>query len=267
MLLAPSKSALERMLTVAYACAGNLSLRFNCAKSQYLIFSRNSQQHERSVRFNGVDVHAVTEGKHLGRVLSSTDSTLPLENGARDLVTRFNTLMSRFHHCSPEVKYHLFKTYCTTAYGSQLWDFSNKTFQQYHVSWRKCIRKLWNLPATTHCHLLPGVCNDYDIEFQLLQRQLNFFRTYFNSSNSLIAIAAKLCISGTFSPVSNSLAYIREKFHVTNLFLSMKLGSLSFPQNPSDTSISIREFCLYHYSASYDDKPLLKEIINYLCIS
>ena len=62
-----------------------------------------------TVHFCGVDVRLVDSGKHLGRTISSTDRCVAVDNAVRDIYIRFNLLLSKFHFCSPEVRYHLFK--------------------------------------------------------------------------------------------------------------------------------------------------------------
>ena len=39
-------------------------------------------------------------------------------------------------------------------YGSPLWKLDSKRVQQFYTTWRKCVRKIWNVPYRTHCNLL-----------------------------------------------------------------------------------------------------------------
>ena len=147
-LLAPSKNALVRMLEIARDCATHLDLKFNGAKSQYLRINHDgSHSADDSVRFCDVDVPLVDEGTHLGRVISSRDRNISIQAPIRDIYSKFNMLLSKFSFCSPEVRYKLFNTYCVTAYGSPLWNFEHSAIRQYYVAWRKCVRRVWGIPA------------------------------------------------------------------------------------------------------------------------
>ena len=84
-------------------------------------------------------------------------------NAISDLNMRTNLLLSRFSFCTPEVRYKLFRSYCVIAYGSPLWDFDDPVVADYFTAWRKCVRRVWGIPYRTHCNMLPGICNDWDI--------------------------------------------------------------------------------------------------------
>jgi len=43
----------------------------------------------------------------------------------------------------------LFKSYCSSHYGSELWDISNRKIEDYCIAWRKGLCKVWNLPYDT----------------------------------------------------------------------------------------------------------------------
>lgn len=263
-LLAPSKSALERMLTTASECATKLDLKFNGTKSQYLCIGKDIHR-EGGVNFCGVCVPMVKEGTHLGRVISSDMTHDYVASSVRDLYARFNLVSSRFKHCSPDVKYHLFKSYCVIAYGSQIWDFQAKKVCQYFVAWRKCVRRLWGIPNTTHSDLLPGICRDAPIETQLLSRVVNFVRNCAASSNELVALSCKLCMMGTSSAVSNSIVYIAHKYSLSREFFMLRLGGIP-NMNPEETAITgaIRDFAMakLHNSAERDE---IDEILKVLC--
>ena len=118
--------------------------------------------------------------------------------------------MSRFGFCSSDVKYRLFKSHCVIAYGSQLWDFGNPSVAAYFTEWRKAVRRIWALPNCAHCHLLPGVCDDLDIESQLLSRSLNLIRSSLVSKNSCLVLCARLAFRASGSAVSNTLVHMCE---------------------------------------------------------
>jgi hypothetical protein len=45
-----------------------------------------------------------------------------------------------------EIKNSLFKVYCNSHYGSELWNLTNNKLEDYYIAWRKNLRRLWWLP-------------------------------------------------------------------------------------------------------------------------
>ena len=136
-LLAPGRSSLRDMLDVASECANKLDLRFNGAKSQYIVMdAAPSSVPVASIRFCGVDVPRVESGLHLGNVLGLGSNSKSIAKGVSDLNQGTNVILSRFPFCPPEVRYALFRSHCMIAYGSQLWDFDSEAIRKFFASWR-----------------------------------------------------------------------------------------------------------------------------------
>jgi len=45
------------------------------------------------------------------------------------------------------VKTKLLKAYCTSFYGSELWDLENENISALCTAWRQALRRVWKLPA------------------------------------------------------------------------------------------------------------------------
>ena len=80
----------------------------------------------------------------------------------------------------------IMRSYCSSFYGSQLWDRSNKHIEQLHKSWRKSIRKALNIPLRTPCVYLPMLCQRLPLIVQLEARFVIFFMKGLNSNNSTL---------------------------------------------------------------------------------
>ena len=74
---------------------------------------------------------------------------------ARDFLTHLNGILANFNHCDLQTKYRLFVSYCTSYYGSCLWDLQHKLVDVFYTTWRKAIRRLFGLPRNAHCNMLP----------------------------------------------------------------------------------------------------------------
>ena len=100
------------------------------------------------IPFCGVDVPRVSDGLHLGNIIGSDSGPKAITRAVSDLNRRTNVLLSRFHFCSPEVRYALFRSHCMIAYGSQLWDFDSREVKRFYTAWRVNVRKVLGLPRT-----------------------------------------------------------------------------------------------------------------------
>ena len=117
-----------------------------------------------------------------------------------------------FGNAQCETKYFLFKTYCMCLYGCQLWDLSSNHFNKFCVQWRKCKRKLFNVPARTHNNLIPLICDDVPVEIQLELRFTKFLLSILSNENIHTRLCGQLCIHGSKSDASNTLNFICEKY-------------------------------------------------------
>ena len=71
----------------------------------------------------------VKEAKYLGMIIcSDLKDDGDILRHLRNVYTRSNSIIRKFHHCSVGVKLRLFHAYCCTTYCCQLWVNFNKGF-------------------------------------------------------------------------------------------------------------------------------------------
>ena len=85
----------------------------------------------------------------------------------------------------------LFRSYCTSFYGCELWGLSNWNLESFCVAWRKSLRRIWKLPQHTHCYLLPIVSQCLPIFDEFCRRSLNFIRSCCLNESPLIRFIAQ----------------------------------------------------------------------------
>jgi hypothetical protein len=126
-------------------------------------------------------------------------------------------IISHFR-CAPiDCKYFLFKTYCMPLYGVQLVDLNCKYSQPLFVAWRKAIRRLFELPYTTHCNLLPLICQDTSVEQQIDKRLVAFLNMLSRSPNRLVKTCYSITLNGNLSPTSNSVSVLCHRYNVSRI--------------------------------------------------
>ena len=67
---------------------------------------------------------------------------------------RANCFFQLFSFCDPIVKTFLFQTYCLSLYGACTWKLDCKKLQSLIVAFNNSLRKIWNLPRSTHTGVL-----------------------------------------------------------------------------------------------------------------
>ena len=170
--------------------------------------------------FDGQRICSKQHDVHLGHIIGPNVAEMTFTNAKNDFTKKVNVLMSYFKNTYTDTKYELFKVYCMPLYGSVLWDFSSRYINSFYTTWRKCIRRLFGLPARTHNALLPCICNDMPPEGQLHTRFLNFMMTNLASNNSCVKLCSTLSVSGSGSAAGKSLNHICSIYNINKYTLT-----------------------------------------------
>ena len=93
---------------------------------------------------NNVKLDNVQLVKHLGHIIA-TDLTddKDIMHQTSMYNRNVNAVLSDFKHISGDLRVHIMQSYCSSFYGSQLWDLLSNTCidRLISISWRKSIRK------------------------------------------------------------------------------------------------------------------------------
>jgi hypothetical protein len=123
-LLAPSVSALRKLVRICERYASEHGLKYNCKKSEILIFKADTQKPAfvPPVVLDGSVMKIVDKFRYLGHMLTEDmKDDVDMERERRALAVRGNMLARRFARCTTQVKITLFRAYCQSFYTSSLW--------------------------------------------------------------------------------------------------------------------------------------------------
>ncbi len=205
-ILAPTLFSLRAMLDICRKFAVSFDVLFNSSKSKLLYFGQAASRPTISpVKFMGSVIELVSHDKHLGNLIGQDCNKPQIFDAINTFNGKVNMIMSHFRHATFDVIYDIFKTYCMPLYGSQLWDYGNKYTDKFYIGCGKAIRKILNLPYTTHCELLPYICDDVHPLVQLSLRNIIFKRFV---QNPLSMLCYKLALLGSCSSISNNMSII-----------------------------------------------------------
>ena len=171
--------------------AHKYDIQFNMAKCQLIKYGESDDV---PFYFNGTLIEYVRHGVHLGHSIGTVTHCYMVRDVARDFFTHLNGILANFNYCELQTKYRLFVSYCTSYYGSCLWDLQQKLADVFYTTWRKAIRRLFGLPRNAHCNLLPLtlVAACLPIQSQLLNRCTNFVNSCLNSNNCILKLLSSL---------------------------------------------------------------------------
>ena len=220
-LMAPTVYSLKYMLAICANYAKEYNVLFNSNKSKLILNKcRYSSVTAPNVEFMNGPIEIVKWDKHLGNPIGNISSKEFVDICISEFMSKVNMVKYHFSGLPVNQIYSLFKTYCMPLYGSQLWDLDNISVERFYVTWRKAIRYLLNIPYSTHCSLLPLICDDMEIKCQIFSRFRSFFRSLSYSSNDVIQLCTKLIVAGSNSAVSNSLSVVSKYANVSRYELN-----------------------------------------------
>ena len=103
--------------------------------------------------------------------------------------------------------------YCTSVYGSNLYDYSDQEFGMICSAWRTGVKLAWDVHRGCRTYLLqqvvaPGVTS---LRVSLLLRFRTFFRSLVTSPSPEVQVAALLAARDLRSSVGSNLALLREE--------------------------------------------------------
>jgi len=268
-LLSPSINSLKLMLNVVDRFGEEYKVKFNPDKCQLISYSPNNViidgfHHENTFIKN--EKYAI----HLGNVIGYKLYDKNIYDVTDKFICSVNFVLSTFKHCFSFVKYNLFKTYCMSLYGAMLWDFSSSSTEHFFTQWRKSVRRVWKLPATTHCKLLNLISEDFPVETQLHNRFINFYVSLLKNNNIYVKTCVKLAKTSS-SKFCNSINYMQYKYNIDKNNISTIVNITSNVQcSESDLMVAgnVLDLCyLRDTRSSHIRNDEINTMLQFLCTS
>ena len=266
-LLAPTRTSMKGLLKVCEMFSMEFDICFNSTKSKTVYFG-GSRDINSEFSLRNKPIAVADAERHLGHFIGADSSQLQIQQTVNQLYSNVNLLLAQFSSIDVDVKYKLFKSFCMSVYGSPLWNFGDSDCERFYVAWRKCIRRLLNLPSRTHCNLLNIICNDCPVDVQLHRRFLKFLKSCCTSNNTCIKLCSELVLHGSGSNVCDSLTYICSQYKIERQkvaeFNENLLADLDVTEEWKQKGGLIRDLLAYNIDRHDDD---VNSLIEELCIS
>lgn len=258
-LLAPTRKAASKMLLVCEQFSEEFNVMFNASKSLFIHFEKVKSRCKYSLELKNTKINQKSQGCHLGNLIGQRSEADSIKKAASDLYFRTNLLMSNFGHCSINVIMSLFSSYCTSFYGSPLWQLNK--LEPLLLAWRKCVKKIFKLNIRTRSvyvsHLMP-----LDLIHMLSIRFINFMLSCTSSNNPIINYVSKINLDDT---VSHNLSFVSDNYHISYLSPQDIIKSTannvikvirrvnSTPEEHYVTALAIIDLCKYRDNLLFID--------------
>ena len=202
-LVAPSRHAMQQMIVVCENFAARYNICFstdpNPEKSKtkciFMIGNTRNLTRPAPLQLCGRDLPWVESATHLGHELNQSGT---MEHDAKVARARFIDrsveVRQAFSFASPVEIIRALQVYCTSHYGSMLWDLQGEGAVQYCNSWSTAIKLAWDCPRATRSYLLQEVlaCGTTSARSEIMARYGKFFRGLRSSPCREVAILANL---------------------------------------------------------------------------
>ena len=205
----PSIRGLNRMIKICSFFGNSNHITFNCKKTVCIKFGGKTHDYEH-LTLNGNDIEWVSEIKHLGNNLNiSRNDELDCQIKTSHFIGYVNKLIVNFGHLRGNVLNKLFKLFCCSFYGSQMWRLGSVYFNKVCTAWNIAVRKVCNLPYNTHRWFLGPLMNQPHISYQLQKRCIRFLHNMKTSQNEIVLTCYRNAVRNANTPIGHNIAFLR----------------------------------------------------------
>ena len=289
-LIAPSRHAMQLMLHVCEDYATRYNIKFSTdadprkSKTKCIFMVGKSRNVAKPVPLQlcGRDLPWVDSATHLGHELHSSGTMEYDCNIARArLIDQTVEVRQTFSFASPVEVVRAMQVYCTSFYGSMLWDLQSEAAKKYFNTWTTGIKLAWDCPRATRTYLVQQVlsCGIPSARSQILARYCRFFRGLRTSPSSEVACLANLLARDVRSSTGmniNTISNLTGKDprleNPTAIKVALEEAELVEIQNLDKwrvryLGVLLEQRMQLHYLGADDEKLELQHLIDSLCVN
>ena len=183
-------------------------------------------------------------------------------------------MKQELHFVTPKVFTQLANIYCTSFYGSVLWDLDSKGCDKLYKAWNVMIRMTHNLDRKTHRYFIETISGCLHPYTFLASRLLKFFQSLQESGRVVIAAMAKMNSKDLRTTLGRNLNSIardcnRSKYEADLTSNEVKkLRKYRKPMNDDMWKVNMAmEMMDTEMVVPGFKKEELKDMIDYICVS
>ena len=185
LLLAPSRDALQEMITNCGKLTRELNLTFSThddpkkSKTKCMAFLKKERD-LLNIRLNGKELPWVKSAKHLGCKITTEEGghlKSDLMEKRAVYINKVNELTQEFHYAHPSTKVRINNIFNSYFYGSCLWNLFGKEAIRLEKTWNVSQRIMLGLPRQAHRYFIEPLSSTRHIRFALMERYIKFAKT------------------------------------------------------------------------------------------
>ena len=227
-LLCPSRKGLQQMLNICERFGIEYHITYNPTKTECILFSKRQNVCSFNLKLNNVQLSwRFNRVRHLGMFLTydlSDDYDVRRKRG--DFIYSVNNLMANFGCLSSSTINVLFRSYCTSFYGSQTWSIRTGAVNMLSTMYNKCIRRIWRLPYMSHKCVIFSLSGHEPLHDVLMARFAKMYRCMCNVNNRIVNFIAKRASYDCTSFIGANLIYMSHYVPKNNLVNVDQLNEL-----------------------------------------
>ena len=187
-LIAPSMKGLQKLIDQCFLYGQDHNISFNTTKTVCMAVSKKggmAQRCEPCLYLGSERILCVDKHKYLGYIMSNdTSDNEDIQRQIRSLYVSANILRRKFYCCSDYIKIMLFKSYCSSMYGSSLWcHFSKSVFSRLRVAYNNSLRSLLGLPRWCSATQMFVLCDSMTFAANLRKSRHSLLKRLEHSGN------------------------------------------------------------------------------------
>jgi hypothetical protein len=265
------------MINLCEEFGQEFSVTFNEKKTECIKFGNNLKS-VGNLYMAGTPLLWKSQVKHLGNILNSSlndKDDINLKKGI--YYGNINKLIATFGGLPSKTLEHLFQSYCTCFYGSQLWVLHSKYMDDIYIAWQKGLRRIWKIPYQTHRCLLPFLSSmKSHISVQFIFRFIKLYQSMYHNNNDLVSFVAHQAVHSCHGRLGINMQYIKYKYNINIYELSYGtcVNNINKQLNKNDDLVEIKANTIKQCCDIRDDemyianisKADIVDIINDLCL-
>ena len=221
LLIAPTRGGMQQMLKVCedYAIRFNISFSTdpdpNKSKSKciFMIGDKKNLPRPAPLTLGGRELPWVSNAVHLGHELHESGK---MDHDAKvkraEFISKSVELRETFGFASPVEVLQAHKLYCSSFYGSMLWNLSGEAASQVFSAWSVAVRLSWSCPRDTRTYLMQQVlsCGMDSAKTDILVRYAKFFKSLRTSPSREVRVLANLVSRDIRTPTGSNIRMVED---------------------------------------------------------
>ena len=223
LLLAPSRHAAQLMLRRCEDFAKTNNIQFSThddpsrskSKVLYVVGPRGGAlPRPEPLVLCGRPLPWVERAEHLGHTLHQDGTMLQdCREKRAQLIDRSVKIREEFGFAHPAEQITAVAKYCSSVYGSNLWDLASREAVMLTNAWRTGHKLAWNVPRACRTYLVESVLAPHvpSLRASLLHRSVGFFRGLLACPSQEVVVVALLAARDLRSNLGANLALVRQE--------------------------------------------------------